>query len=92
MELLMGQKPKSALKYIVWMGVDVMVRADVDHTIVDTQLADIHDHLPELWAKTVESQKRRRRRNVNPGSGVPRIHVGDLVLVTEAVHDHKLRM
>ena len=92
MELLMGQKPKSALKYIAWMGVDATVRADVDHTIVDAQLADIHDHLPELWAKAVESQQRRRRRNAKPGYGVPHIHVGDLVLVAEAVHGHKLRM
>ena len=88
----MGQRPKSALKYIAWLGVDATVRVDVDPTIVDAQLAEIHDHLPELWAKAVQSQVKRRRRNNKPGVGVPRINVGDLVLVAEAVHGHKLRM
>ena len=92
MELLMGQKPKSALKYIAWMGVDAEVRADVDPTIVEPYLADIHEHLPELWAKAVQAQKKRRRQNSKPGIGVPRIHVGDLVLVADAVPEHKLRM
>ena len=92
MELLMGQRPKSALKYIAWLGVDATVRVDVDPAIVDAQLAEIHDHLPELWAKAVQSQVKRRRRNNKPGIGVPRINVGDLVLVAEAVHRHKLRM
>ena len=88
----MGQKPKSALKYIAWMGVDAEVRADVDPTIVEPYLADIHEHLPELWAKAVQAQTKRRRQNSKPGVGVPRIHVGDLVLVAEAVSPHKLRM
>ena len=92
MELLMGQKPKSALKYIAWLGVDATVQAVANPTVVDAQLAQIHDHLPELWAKAVRSQVKRRRRNNKPGIGVPRINVGDLVLVAEAVHGHKLRM
>ena len=43
---------------------------------MDVQLTDIHDHLPELWTKAVESQ---RRSNAKPDIGVPRIYVGDLV-------------
>ena len=94
MELLMGQRPKSALKYIAWLGVDATVRVDADPAVVDDQLANIiHNHLPQLWAKAVQSQVKRRRRNNKPGIGVPRINVGDLVvLVAEAVHGHKLRM
>ena len=94
MELLpvMGLKPKSAAKYIAWMGVRAEVRAVVDPTVIEAELADIHDNLAELWAEAVQSQKKRRRQNAKPGIGVPRIHVGDLVLVAEAVHGHKLRM
>lgn len=33
MEILMGGKPKSALKYIVWLGVDASERAEADNTI-----------------------------------------------------------
>ena len=92
MELLMGEKPKSALKYIAWLGVDASERAEADNRVVEAHLADIHQHLPQLWAKAVQSQQKRRRQNAKPGLGVPRIHVGDLVLVAEAVHGHKLRM
>lgn len=68
------------------------MRVDVDPAAVDDQLADIHNHLPELWAKAVQSQVKRSRRNNKPGIGVPHINVGDLVLIAETVHGHKLRM
>lgn len=83
----MGEKPKSALKYIAWLGVDATERVEAEATIAEADIADIHEHLPELWAKSVQSQKKRRRQNAKPGIGVPRI-----VLVAEAVHVHKLRM
>ena len=67
MGLLMGEKPKSALKYIAWVVIDADVRADVDPIVVDAQLADIHDHLPELWVEVVQAQKKRRRQNSKPG-------------------------
>ena len=80
------------MKYIAWMGVRADVRADVDATVIEDELVDIHENLAELWAKAVRSQQKRRRQNAKPGIGVPRIHVGDLVLVAEAVRGHKLRM
>ena len=49
----MGEKPKSALKYIAWVGVDATERVEAEATIVEADIADIHEHLPELWAKSV---------------------------------------
>ena len=53
----------------------------------------IHAHLPELWAQAVQSQaKRRRARRAKPGVTMPRINIGDLVLVAQTTCPHKLRM
>ena len=50
-------------------------------------------YLPLLWAEAVQAQnKRRGARRVRPGVTVPRINIGDLVLVAQTTCPHKLRM
>ena len=93
MQLLMGLQPKQALNYVAWTGVDAEVRQQADPQIVQEAMQGIHEHLPLLWAKAVQSmQKRRRARRQRAGVTMPRINIGDLVLVAETVCPHKLRM
>ena len=93
MELLMGMQPKGALRYVAWLGIDAEVRVDVDPNLVDNHLQDMHQRMPQLWARASAALRARRvSRQNKPGVTMPRIHVDDLVLVAEAVRGHKLRM
>ena len=93
LELLTGVEPRQALSYVAWLGVNADVRATVDPQVVQQALQGIHDHLPLLWAEAVQAQTRRRgARRIRPGITVPRINVGDLVLVAQTTCPHKLRM
>ena len=64
----------------------------MDTTTIDDAFNNIHQHLPELWAKARQSQQDRRLPNIRPGRQVPYINIGDMVLVAEAVPAHKLQM
>ena len=92
MELLMGIKAKNPLKHLVWTGIDAAEYNTIDPAAVDDAFDNIHQHLPNLWAKAYQSQQDRRLRNIRPGRQVPFINIGDLVLVAEAVPAHKLQM
>ena len=94
MELLTGLAPKSAIKHIAWLGVDAVTGADVSDEALRAPLADIHDAMRDLWSKAVvaqckraEGNRKQRRRGV-----IPRINVGDLVLVAQHVKQNKLQM
>ena len=76
----------------MWTGVDATEAANVDPATIDDAFNNIHQHLPELWAKARQSQQDRRLRNIRPGRQVPFINIGDMVLVAEAVPAHKLQM
>jgi len=69
------------------------VQAAVNPQQVQQALQGIHQHLPLLWARAVQAQTRRRgARRIRPGLTIPRINVGDLVLVAQTTCPHKLRM
>ena len=93
MELLMGVKPKQALKQLAWTGIQADVRAQVDPAEITNELHDLHDNLPLLWARAVQAQvKRRDAARLRPGVTIPRIQVGDMVLVAQTTCVHKIRM
>ena len=93
MELLMGVKPKQALRQMTWTGLRADVRVDADPAAITEALQGIHDFLPQLWARAVQAQvKRRGAARIRPGVTIPRIHVGDMVLVAQTTCVHKLRM
>ena len=85
--------PRQALSYVAWLGVQANAQAAVDPQMVEDALRGLHQHLPLLWAEAVQAQNRRRgtRRN-KPGVTIPRINVGDFVLVAQTTCPHKLRM
>lgn len=93
LELLTGVSPRQALSYVAWLGVQADVQAAVDPQMVEDALRGMHQHLPLLWAEAVQAQDRRRRARRNkPGVTMPRINVGDFVLVAQTTCPHKLRM
>ena len=100
-ELLTGMLPQTAARRLSVLGVEAeVVKFDsVPTDILLKHLAGIHEGLEQLWTKASEAQLarqaqnsrarlRRRKRKEN----IPRINLGDAVLVAEAVRDNKLRM
>ena len=87
----MGVKPKQALRQIAWTGIHADVRVDADPAAITAELEGIHDNLPQLWARAVQTQvKRRGSGRLRPGVTIPRINVGDMVLVTQTTCVHKM--
>ena len=66
---------------------------DADPATITAELEGIHDNLSQLWARAVQAQvKRRGAGRIRPGITIPRIHVGDVVLVAQTTCVHKFRM
>ena len=82
MQLLMGQEPRQALNYVAWMGVEADIRDFADPAQIEAALQGIHNELPLLWERAVQAQRHKRnQRRMRPGLTIPRINLGDLVLV-----------
>ena len=99
MELLTGLAPKTAVDQIEWIGVKAVTGVDVSDDQLRAPLAHMHDMLRGLWDKAVASQVKRaastlaaRVRRNRPSGVLPRINIGDIVLVAEAVKDNKLQI
>lgn len=93
-ELLTGLAPKSAIKHIAWLGVNAVEGIDIPEEQLRANLAPMHDAMRDLWSKAVDAQVKRaaRNRRGRKAKVIPRINVGDLVLVAEAVVPDKLDM
>ena len=93
MELLTGLAPRTAIQHIAWLGVDAVRAADVSDEELRAPLAGVHEAMRGYWTRAVQSQVKRAARNKKRDKGVvPRINIGDMVLVAEAVRDNKLQM
>ena len=95
MELLTGLAPRTAIDQIAWLGVDAtLTPVPVSDEQLRESLAPVHAALRGLWDKAVRSQTKRaaRNRRNKPTAVLPRINIGDMVLVAEAVKDNKLKM
>ena len=85
-ELLTGLAPKSAIKHITWLGVNAVEGVDIPEEQLRSSLAHMHDVMRYLWVKAVDAQVKRAAKNRRGRKAeiIPRISVGDLVLVAEA--------
>ena len=85
MQLLTGMVPKHGVDFLTWMGVDAKV-GTVTHQQMMANFGDMHDVLEGLWSSAVEAQHKRRVQNAraNKTKELPRINVGDFVLVAMA--------
>ena len=94
MELLTGLAPKSAIKHIAWLGVNAVEGINIPDEQLRESLTGMHEAMRGLWTKAVASQVQRAARNRRGRKAhiLPRIQVGDLVLVAEAVKNNKLAM
>ena len=93
-ELLTGLAPKSAIKHIAWLGVDATTGIDIPDDVIRTDLNNVHEELRKLWSQAVQSQVKRAARNRKTKSKclIPRINIGDYVLVARHVKNTKLDM
>ena len=100
-ELLTGIVPTTAAQRITSLGVKAKTtKVDVVPTeVLETALTDLHARMEGLWAEALVSQRKRQQANeraraakrIRPNT-IPRINVGDLVLVARTVQSHKLAM
>ena len=92
-ELLTGVKPKTGVDHLAWMGVPATVGTITDEEM-QTHLADMHATMQTLWDEAVQSQQHRRAQNKRQRKHkrVPRINIGDYVLVAMAKPRSKLTM
>lgn len=96
MEILTGLPPKAALRHIVWRGVEADVAEGVPHQEFLRALAGMHEALEGLWQRASEAMIKRQQQNDKLRNKrvhhLPRINVGDGVLVAEHKKRHKLVM
>ena len=93
MELLTGLEPKDGIEHIVWSGVEATIEP-IPANDMEPHFQDMHEALESLWEKAVESQQKRRTANAKASKAqtLPRINMGDLVLVAVKVRRSKLSM
>ena len=93
MELLTGLAPRTAIQHIAWLGVEAVQAAPISDEELRAPLANVHEAMRGYWTQAVQSQVDRAAKNKKRDKGVvPRINVGDMVLIAEAVRENKLQM
>ena len=100
-ELLTGVMPVTAVARLTRLGVDgETVKADSvpEHVLLE-HLEELHEGMAQLWSKAVEGQQKRQRQNAKARAkkrlrreNIPRIQVGDAVLIARANTTNKLEM
>ena len=100
-QLLTGVTPLTAAGRLTRLGVraeTTKVEA-VDNATLCAHLQQIHQATALLWDEAVQVQHRRQRYNASLRAGdrrrkcnIPRINIGDAVLVAQAVRPDKLAM
>ena len=100
-QLLTGVTPLTAASRLTRLGIraEKTVAEEVDEAVLRAHLQHIHDDMALLWDKEVQIQHRRQRYNERLRAGdrrrksnIPRINIGDAVLVARAVRPDKLAM
>ena len=100
-EILTGIVPTTAAQRITSLGIrGKTTKVDVVPTeVLEEALADLHARMEGLWAEALVSQQKRRQANARARAAkrirpdtIPRINIGDLVLVARTVQPHKLAM
>ena len=100
-QLLTGVIPATAVARLTRLGVHAdAIKADaVPEDVLLAHLDDIHASMELLWAKAVDGQLRRQKQNERARAkkrrrkeNIPRIQVGDAVLVARANNNNKLQM
>ena len=100
-QLLTGVTPLTAAARLTRLGVraEKTKAEEVDEETLIDHLQDIHTSMELLWDKAVQVQRCRQRYNASLRAGdrrrksnIPRINVGDAVLVAQAVRPDKLAM
>ena len=100
-ELLTGIVPLTAAQRITSLGIKGKTTTVevVPAAVLQQALASLHSRMEGLWAEALVSQRKRREANararaakrIRPNT-IPRINVGDMVLVARTVQPHKLAM
>jgi transposase InsO family protein len=93
MQLLTGLTPKNGIDHIAWLGVDAELQQLTEAEVL-AEMDDVHDALEDLWSTAVQAQHQRRLQNARARKVqlLPRINIGDLVLVAKKVPRTKLSM
>ena len=91
-ELLTALVAADGVEQIVWMGYDAVEAKGIPTKDIMDAFATAHEKLTMLWGSAVESQQKRREYNRRAGATLPRIQVGDMVMMAEAVRPNKLTM
>jgi hypothetical protein len=100
-QLLTGVVPATAVARLTRLGVQAdTIKADaVPVDVLRKHLDEIHANMALLWAKAVDGQLRRQKQNERARArkrrqreNIPRIQVGDAVLVARATTTNKLHM
>ena len=100
-ELLTGVMSATAVTRLTHLGVTAtkVKASEVSEKLLRGHLDEIHAHMALLWAKAVDGQLRRQKQNSKARAkkrvrkeNIPRIQVGDAVLIVRATTTNKLHM
>ena len=93
MELMTGIEPKNGVDHIAWQGVDATIER-VPQADIETHFQGLSEALEGLWETAVEAQKKRREQNARARGiqALPRVHIGDFVLVAQKTRRSKVSM